>query len=181
MSPSTPWWRLKLKLCSLHLKLNKWWQSNLGYTLVVSFGGVSISFEWVESCIKWKSQFRTKLDLEIFCQKTRQNEGRSAVRSWNVNKLSQIFTILLNFCQKLVENTLYQGFCDIWFIFLTFLLTICRRKERKGRESATPIERKGHVIFIKDILNAFISFLGNVQKSFVAWICRIIVQAYSRT
>ena len=164
MSPSTPWWRLKLKLCSLHLKLNKWWQSNLGYTLVVSFGGVSISFEWVESCIKWKSQFRAKLDLEIFCQKTRQNEGRSAVRSWNVNKLSQIFTILLNFCQKLVANTLYLGFCNLRFIFLTFLLTICRRKERKGRESATPIERKGHVIVIKDILNVFYPFWVTFKK-----------------
>ena len=138
MSPSTPWWRLKLKLCSLHLKLNKWWQSNLGYTLVVSFGGVSISFEWVESCIKWKSRFRAKLDLEIFCQKTRQNEGRSAVRSWNVNKLSQFFHYFAKFlsetCCEHLESRILQY--SVYFSYL-FVDNLSEKRKKRKRISYT--------------------------------------------
>ena len=58
----------------------------------------------------------SNLEFEVFCPKIRQIEVRSAPLSYNVNKLSRVFSLfvtfsdfLLNSCLKLVGTPVFQG------------------------------------------------------------------------
>ena len=57
----------------------------------------------------------SNLEFEVFCPKIRQIEVRSAPLSYNVNKLSRVFSLFVTFSDFLLNSCLkLVGTLDFW-------------------------------------------------------------------